>query len=206
MKRHITTACLYTLVTAFMLGVLYPLLIAGIARAAFRDKANGELIEKNGAVVGSRIIGQAFTGTGFFHSRPSAAGYDSSASTGSNLAPTSKALLDRVMPSVFTESAGLAAVPIDLVTASGSGLDPDITPAAALYQVSRVARERNLPKDAVHDLVLEHVTPRQFGLLGEPRVNVLELNLALLSLQRSNENHASEPQVLLPKETLVSLP
>ena len=183
MKKHVTTACLYTVVTAFVLGVLYPLLITGISRLAFHDKADGELIQNNGSLVGSRLIGQSFTGAGFFHSRPSAAGvgYDASASSGSNLAPTSKALSDRVAASVAAEGTG-AAVPVDLVTASGSGLDPDITPAAALYQVSRVARERHLPEGSVRELVLEHVTPRQFGLLGEPRVKVLELNLALLSL------------------------
>lgn len=184
MKRHVITACLYTAVTALVLGILYPLAIAGISSLIFHDKANGELIVRNGEVVGSRLIGQAFTGDGFFHSRPSAAGtgYDASASSGSNLAPTSKALSDRVKASVAAEGNG-SAVPVDLVTASGSGLDPDITPAAALYQVSRVARERKLSEDAVRDLVLKHVTPRQFGLLGEPRVNVLELNLALQSLQ-----------------------
>ena len=183
MKKHIITACLYTVVTALVLGVLYPLLIAGISRLTFHGKADGELIQDNGAIVGSRLIGQSFTGPDFFHSRPSAAGtgYDASASSGSNLAPTSKALSDRVAASVAAEGTG-SAVPIDLVTASGSGLDPDITPAAALYQVSRVARVRSLSEDSVRQLVLEHVTPRQFGLLGEPRVNVLELNLALLSL------------------------
>ena len=177
------TACLYTVVSGLVLGVCYPLLIAGISRLTFHDKANGELIEKNSAIVGSRLIGQPFTGAGFFHSRPSAAGvgYDASASSGSNLAPTSKALSDRVVASEATEGTG-AAVPIDLVTASGSGLDPDITPAAALYQVSRIAHEHDLPEALVRELVLEHVTPRQFGLLGEPRVNVLELNLALLSV------------------------
>lgn len=187
MKKHIVTACLYTVLTALVLGILYPLLITGISRLAFHDKADGELIQNNGSIVGSRIIGQAFTGARFFHSRPSAAGtgYDASASSGSNLAPTSKALSDRVAASVATESTG-SAVPIDLVTASGSGLDPDITPAAALYQVSRIARERNLPEDSVRELVLEHVTPRQFGLLGEPRVNVLELNLALLSVHATH--------------------
>jgi K+-transporting ATPase ATPase C chain len=165
-----------------MLGIFYPLLIAGISFLAFHDKADGELITENGVVVGSRLIGQSFTGSGVFHSRPSAAGtgYDASASSGSNLAPTSKALSDRVAASVVSEGDGTA-LPIDLVTASASGLDPDITPAAALYQVSRVARERDLSEDAVRELVLKHVTPRQFGLLGEPRVNVLELNLDLLS-------------------------
>lgn len=182
MKKNSIIAALYTIVTALVLGILYPLLIAGISRVAFHDKANGELITENGTVVGSRLIGQLFAGAGFFHSRPSASGsgYDASASSGSNLAPTSKALSDRVAASVISEGDGTA-VPIDLVTTSGSGLDPDITPAAALYQVSRVAREQNLSEDVVHKLVLDHVTPRQFGLLGEPRVNVLELNLDLLS-------------------------
>jgi len=184
MKKHLITACLYTLVTALVLGVLYPLLIAGISRMAFRDKASGELLVRNGVIVGSRLIGQAFTGADYFHSRPSAAGtgYDASSSSGSNLAPTSKALSDRVAASVEVESTG-SAVPIDLVTASGSGLDPDITPAAALYQVPRVARERHLTEDEVRGLVLEHITPRQFGLLGEPRVNVLNLNLDLNALR-----------------------
>ena len=187
MKKQLITACLYTVITAFVLGVLYPLLIAGVSRVAFRDKANGELTRENGAIVGSRLIGQLFTGPRLFHSRPSAAGtgYDASASSGSNLAQTSKALSDRVMASIAAEGAGTS-VPVDLVTASGSGLDPDITPAAALYQVSRVARERNLSEDSVRELVLEHVTPRQLGLLGEPRVNVLELNLALEDLHTSH--------------------
>jgi K+-transporting ATPase ATPase C chain len=187
MKKHVVTACLYTVVTALLVGILYPLLIAGIARLAFHNEADGELIRKDGVVVGSRLIGQPFTGADFFHSRPSAAGtgYDASASSGSNLAPTSKALSDRVTASVAAEGTG-SAVPIDLVTASGSGLDPDITPAAALYQVSRIAHERNLAEDSVRELVLNHVTTRQFGLLGEPRVNVLELNLALLSLHATH--------------------
>lgn len=183
MKKHFITAGLYTAVTAVLLGILYPLLIAGIAHLAFHDEADGELLAQGGNLIGSRLIGQAFTGAGFFHSRPSAAGtgYDASASSGSNLAPTSKALVDRVTASVASEETGTA-VPIDLVTTSGSGLDPDITPAAAFYQVSRVAKERNLSEASVRELVLEHVTPRQFGLLGEPRVNVLELNMALLDL------------------------
>jgi K+-transporting ATPase ATPase C chain len=179
MKKNIITACLYTVVTGVLLGLVYPLLIAGIAKAVFRDKANGQLIVQNGEVIGSKLIGQPFTGPGYFHSRPSAAGngYDGTASSGSNLAPTSKALADRVNASVSAEGGGT--VPIDLVTASGSGLDPDISPAAALYQVSRVARERKLSEDKVRDLVMKQVEPRQFGLLGEPVVNVLGLNLAL---------------------------
>jgi potassium-transporting ATPase KdpC subunit len=179
MKKQIITACLYTVVTSVLLGLVYPLVITGIARIAFRDKADGQLIVRNGEVIGSKLIGQPFTGAGYFHSRPSAAGtgYDASASSGSNLGPTSKALVDRVNASVSAEGGGT--VPVDLVTASGSGLDPDISPAAALYQVARVARERKLSEDAVRGLVMQQIRPRQFGLLGEPTVNVLALNLAL---------------------------
>ncbi len=180
MKQHIITACLYTVVTAIGLGLVYPLVITGIASVAFRDKANGQLIVRNGELIGSRLIGQPFTGDGYFHSRPSAAGigYDASASSGSNLAPTSKALIDRINASVSTETAG-ASVPVELLTASGSGLDPDISPAAALYQVPRVAHQRQIPEDAVRHLVISKIKPRQFGLLGEPTVDVLLLNVAL---------------------------
>ncbi len=183
MKKHLVTACLYTVVTALLLGLGYPLLITGIAHVAMRDKADGQLIREGGETIGSALIGQPFTGPGNFHSRPSAAGtgYDASASSGSNYGPTNKSLVDRVDASVKGESAG-GAVPIDLVTASGSGLDPDITPAAALYQVHRVAAERHLSDAAVSALVRQHITSRQLGLLGEPRVNVLRLNLALRDL------------------------
>ena len=181
MKKQIVTACLFTVITGVVLGLIYPLVIAGVARVAFREKADGQLIVQNGEVIGSKLIGQAFTGPGYFHSRPSAAGtgYDATSSGGSNLGPTSKALADRVNASVSSESAGGAPVPVDLVTASGSGLDPDISPAAALYQVSRVARERKLSEETVRQLVMKQIKPRQFGLLGEPTVNVLALNLAL---------------------------
>ena len=184
MKKHLVTASLYTVVTAVLLGLVYPAVVTVLARLAFHDKADGQLIVQNGQIVGSRIIGQPFTGPGYFHSRPSAAGtgYDAGNSSGSNLAPTSKALVTRVQGSVTSEGNGTA-VPVDLVTASGSGLDPDISPAAALYQVDRVAKERKLPADRVTDLVMQHVKPRQFGLLGEPTVNVLELNLALAALK-----------------------
>ncbi len=180
MKKHLVTAILYTGITAVLLGVVYPLVITGIAQLAFRDQANGQLIIRKGELIGSRLIGQPFTGSGAFHSRPSAAGtgYDAAASSGSNLGPTNKALIERVKASVAAE-ASPQAVPIDLVTTSASGLDPDITPAAAFYQVARVARETHLPEDTVRDLVQKHITPRQLGLLGEPRVNVLELNLAV---------------------------
>ncbi|MGI4755933.1 MAG: potassium-transporting ATPase subunit KdpC [Janthinobacterium lividum] len=181
MKKLIITACLYTVVTALVLGIIYPLAVTGVARLLFHDKADGQLITRNGEVIGSRIIGQPFTGSGYFHSRPSAAGagYDAGASSGSNLAPSNKSLIDRVGVSVKSEMEGSADVPVDLVTTSGSGLDPDITPAAALYQVPRIARERHLPADAVTGLVQANTQPRQLGLLGEPRVNVLQLNLAL---------------------------
>lgn len=185
MKKLIITASLYTLVTAFGLGLVYPALITLVAHFAFPDQASGELITSNGQFIGSRLIGQPFSGAGYFHSRPSNAGsgYDASSSSGSNLAPTSKALVDRVAASVASESAGTP-VPVDLVTASASGLDPDITPAAALYQLPRVARERRLPEETVRQLVLGHTQPRQLGLLGEPRINVLELNLALDAIQK----------------------
>ena len=180
MKKTFATACLYTVITALILGLGYPLLITGLARAMMRDKADGQLLTRHGELAGSALIGQPFTGPGYFHSRPSQAGsgYDASASSGSNYGPTNKLLVDRVAASVKSESNGTD-VPVDLVTASGSGLDPDITPASALYQVHRVARERHLSDAAMEALVRDHVTPRQFGLLGEPRVNVLRLNLAL---------------------------
>jgi potassium-transporting ATPase KdpC subunit len=184
MKKHIITACLYTAITAVLLGLIYPLLITGLARLAFPAKANGSLITRNGEVIGSHLIGQPFTGPNYFHSRPSAAGtgYDAANSSGSNLGPTSKALIDRVSASVATEATA-APVPVDLVTASASGLDPDITPAAALYQVPRLASQRGLSEPTLRQLVLSHIKPRQLGLLGEPTVNVLDLNLALDQLK-----------------------
>ena len=191
MKRHFITAFLYTAVTAVLLGIVYPLAITAIAHFAFPKKASGELLKQNGVLVGSRLIGQPFTGPGYFHSRPSKAGtgYDASASSGSNLAPTSKALVQGVEQSVSSEMAS-GPVPVDLVTASGSGLDPDISPAAAYYQAHRVAAARGLPEDAVRHLVDAHITPRTLGLLGEPRVNVLELNLALNALSQTSKTQA----------------
>jgi K+-transporting ATPase ATPase C chain len=183
MKKHIVTSILYTVITAVLLGIGYPLVVTGLARVMFPKQANGSLIERNGVLVGSHLIGQPFTGPGYFWSRPSAAGngYDAGNSGGSNYAPTNAALVTRVAGTVQTlDPKGTnGAVPIDLATASGSGLDPDISPAAGFYQVARVAAERHVGEDAVRNLVAAHVTPRQFGLLGEPRVNVLELNLAL---------------------------
>jgi len=184
MKKLIITSVLYTVVTAVLLGVVYPLAVTGLAHLFFPRQAEGSLIHRaDGTLVGSRLIGQAFSGPGYFWSRPSAAGngYDAGNSGGSNYAPTSAALVSRVAGTVQTlnpKGTG-AAVPIDLATASASGLDPDISPAAAFYQVARVAAERHVSEDTMRNLVSAHITQRQFGLLGEPRVNVLELNLAL---------------------------
>jgi K+-transporting ATPase ATPase C chain len=185
MKKNIITAALFTVVTTVICGLLYPLAVTGLSQLMFRDKANGQLIEKDGKVIGSKIIGQAFTGPGYFHSRPSAAGsgngYDSTASGGSNLGPTNKILTDRISSSVqqlHTENPS-APVPVDLVTTSGSGLDPDITPAAAEFQVPRVAHERQMNEADVEQLVAQHTKGRQFGFLGEVTVNVLQLNLDL---------------------------
>src|SRR5271169_162706 len=172
-----------TLVTTVLLGIIYPLVVTGLAQVLFRDKANGQLIVRNGEVVGSRIIGQAFTGPGYLHSRPSAAGngYDAANSGGSNYGPTNKKLIDRVAGDVSALQVDHPGedVPVDLVTASGSGLDPHITPAGAEFQVARVARERHLSEDVVRKLVVAHTEGRQLGFLGEPRVNVLLLNMDL---------------------------
>src|SRR5882672_7008742 len=182
--KSLLTAILMTMVTTVIFGLIYPLAITGVAQLAFPDKANGQLIKKDGVLVGSRIIGQPFSGSGYFHSRPSAAGaagYDAGASSGSNLGPTNQKLVDRVKTNVEElkkENPGTP-VPIDLVTTSASGLDPHITPAAAESQVPRVARERQLSEEQVRQLVTTHTAGRQFGFLGEPRVNVLELNLDL---------------------------
>lgn len=185
MKKNLIIAILFTLVTTVMFGLIYPLVVTGAAQLLFPAKANGQLIEKNGKIIGSRIIGQAFTGPGYFHSRPSAAGtgngYDPTASGGSNLGPTNKMLSDRVnaaVQSLHVENPG-APVPIDLVTTSGSGLDPDITPAAARFQIPRVAKERGVSEADLQALVSRHIEGRQWGFLGEPHVNVLELNLDL---------------------------
>jgi K+-transporting ATPase ATPase C chain len=183
MRRNLITAVLYTVVTTVLFGLVYPFVVTGIAQVLFKDKANGQLIQQNGQLIGSRIIGQPFTAAGYFHSRPSSAGngYDAANSSGSNYAPTNKKLIDRVAGDVSALQLDHPStdVPIDLVTASGSGLDPDITPAAAEFQVTRIARERHLSEDAVRRLVTQNTKGRQLGFLGEPRVNVLELNLAL---------------------------
>ena len=181
--RNLVVAVLMTIVTTLILGIVYPLVITGIAQVAFPDKANGQMIERDGKVVGSRIIGQGFSSPGYFHSRPSAAGmgYDAANSAGSNLGPTNKKLVDAVKANVEVarkENPG-APVPIDLVTTSASGFDPHITPAAADFQVPRIARERGMSDEDVRRLVEAHTEGRQLGFFGEPRVNVLELNLAL---------------------------
>ncbi len=185
MKKNLLISVWFTLVTTVMFGLIYPLGITGLSQLLFPRKANGQLIERNGKLVGSRIIGQAFTGAGYFHSRPSSAGtgngYDPTSSSGSNLGPTNKALLDRVNGDVQKLRAEnpSAPIPIDLVTSSGSGLDPEISPAAAEFQVPRVARGRGISEQELRALVQKHTLGRQFGFLGEPRVNVLELNLDL---------------------------
>ncbi|MGH7994233.1 MAG: potassium-transporting ATPase subunit KdpC [Limisphaerales bacterium] len=183
MKKNLIISILMTLVTTLLLGLIYPLLMTAISQVLFPDKADGQLVVRSGQVIGSRIIGQPFTGPGYFHSRPSAAGsgYDAANSAGTNLAPTNQKLIDRVKKDAAMLQAENPSVPvpIDLVTTSASGLDPDITPAAAYFQVPRIARERHMSRDEVMALVRVHIQPRQFGFLGEPRVNVLELNLAL---------------------------
>lgn len=182
--KNLVTAVLMTIVTTILLGLAYPLVVTGLAQVLFKDKANGQLIERNGQVIGSRIIGQPFSSPGYFRSRPSAAGavgYDAGASSGSNLGPTSRKLIDRVKADVEklqAENPGKP-IPVDLVTTSASGLDPHISPAAAEFQVPRVARERGVSEEQIRQVIAAHTEGRQFGFLGEPTVNVLELNLDL---------------------------
>ncbi len=190
--KTLQIALRFTLITTLLLGIGYPLLVTAFAHLALRRQADGEIITRDGAVIGSQLIGQSFGSDKYFHSRPSEAGngYDASNSSGSNYAQSNQKLVTRIQGDVAkasTDNPGQP-VPIDLVTASGSGLDPDITPAAALYQIHRVAQTRKLTDDEVTRLVNAHITPRQFGFLGEPRVNVLELNLALDDLSKAGQD------------------
>jgi K+-transporting ATPase ATPase C chain len=184
MASELRPAILLTLILTVLTGIVYPLAMTGLMQMVFPHQANGSLITHGESVVGSGLIGQNFKGDGYFHPRPSAAGndgYDANASGGSNLGPNDAGLLKRIGESaqqLSSESPG-AAIPVDLVTTSGSGLDPHISPEAAELQVARVAKARKLPQDHVREIVHAHVAGRQFGMLGEPRVNVLELNLAL---------------------------
>jgi len=187
MKKELMLALRFTLLTTLVFGLIYPLGVTALSQLLFPKQAAGSLIEKNGRVVGSKLIGQTFSADKYFHPRPSAAGtgYDASAPSPSNLAPTNQALLDRVKSDVAKlqqENPGVP-IPADLVTASGSGLDPEISPAAADFQIPRVAKSRGLGLDAVKALVARHTQARTWGIFGEPRVNVLELNLDLDSLK-----------------------
>ena len=177
------TSIRFTIVTTVLLGLGYPLVVTGIAAAMFPHKAGGSLILKDGQIIGSELLAQSFTSDRYFHPRPSAAGngYDATASSGTNLAQSSKALVDRLQGSIDKLSAENPGhpVPIDLVTTSASGLDPDITPDSALFQAPRVAKARGISEDRIRQLIQEHVASRQLGFLGEPRVNVLDLNLEL---------------------------
>jgi K+-transporting ATPase ATPase C chain len=187
MRKILMISLRYTIATTLLLGLGYPLLVTVIAQHLWKNKANGELIVQNGRMIGSHWIGQPFTGPMYFHSRPSAAGagYDAASSGGSNLSPTNKHFVGRVESDVEMEQdeSPLQPVPIDLVTASASGLDPDITPASAEYQARRIAQARGLQLQQVEALIQRNLTERQFGLLGERRVNVLQLNMELNALQ-----------------------
>lgn len=184
MKKHLITAFLMTIAMTILLGLIYPLVITGLAQLLFKDKADGQLIMRNGETVGSRIIAQPFTSAKYFHPRPSNAGtngYDAANSAGTNYASTNQKLIDRVRgdSNLLHQENPNQPIPVDLLTTSASGLDPEISPAGAEFQVPRVARERGMSESAVRSMVRQYTSPRELGLLGEPRVNVLELNLAL---------------------------
>jgi potassium-transporting ATPase KdpC subunit len=183
MKKNLVISVLMTVVTTILLGVIYPLVVTGLAQVIFPKKANGQLIEANGKVIGSRIIGQAFASAGYFHSRLSSAGngYDPLNTNGSQLGPTNQKLIDRVKGDVATEQAENPGtpIPVDMVTTSASGLDPEITPASAAFQLPRVAKARGVSEEQLRQMVARHTEDRQLGVLGEARVNVLELNLDL---------------------------
>ncbi|HEY2121310.1 MAG TPA: potassium-transporting ATPase subunit KdpC [Candidatus Acidoferrum sp.] len=183
MKEHLNIAIRFTIVTTIIFGLFYPLVVTGLSHLIFPHQANGSLISKDGVIAGSDLIGQAFTADKYFHSRPSNAGtgYDATASSGSNLAPTNKQLIDRVHSDVLKlqQENPAEPIPTDLVTSSGSGLDPDISAASAAFQIPRVAKVRGISSDQLKSLVLSHVQERQFGIFGEARVNVLQLNLDL---------------------------
>lgn len=183
MKKNLLISLMMTIATTLLFGLIYPLVVTGLAQVLFPKKANGQLISRNGATVGSKIIGQGFSGPSYFHSRPSAAGngYDAANSGGTNLGPTNQKLLDRVSADVakaHVENPNHP-VPVDLVTTSASGVDPHITIAAAEFQLPRIAQTRQVSTEQIRELVMKHTEDRQFGMLGEPRVNVLELNLDL---------------------------
>ena len=183
MRKLFTVAVGYTIVTTIIFGLIYPLVVTGLSQLLFPKQANGSLIVKNGQVVGSELIGQSFTSDRYFHSRPSNAGngYDPLASGGSNLGPTNQTLVTRVAQDVAKlqqENPGVP-IPSDMVTSSGSGLDPDISPASAAFQVARVAKARGVSEEQIRRIVAKHTLGRQFGIFGEARVNVLELNLEL---------------------------
>ncbi len=184
----VRTSILFTLVTALLVGIIYPLIVTGFAMAMFPHKAAGSLVLKNGQIIGSELLAQSFTSDKYFHPRPSAAGngYDATSSGGTNLAQSNAKLVARIQGDIDAAAAKNPGkpVPIDMVTYSGSGLDPDITPDNAYYQAPRVAQARNLTEDQVRTLIAQHIASRDLGLFGEPRVNVLSLNLALDQLSK----------------------
>ena len=190
MKKNLITSLLMTIATTILLGLIYPLIVTALAQVLFKDKANGQIIRRNGEAIGSRIIAQPFTSAKYFHPRPSAAGigYDASNSGGTNYASTNQKLIDRVRAdtAALHQENPSEPIPVDLLTTSASGLDPDISPAAADFQISRIARERGISESALRDLVHKHTAQRTLGLLGEPSVNVLELNLVLDEMATSH--------------------